>query len=56
MISSILDQKPKVGKDGLAFTVGFSEGEIAHMPSRLADRLNGALTPEQEVEKVNKIC
>ncbi|XP_060561083.1 uncharacterized protein LOC132720872 isoform X2 [Ruditapes philippinarum] len=35
----------KLGTAGVSFTVDFQEGDPTRMPSRLADRLNGTVSP-----------
>jgi hypothetical protein len=35
----------KLANGGVSFTVDFTDGDPTRMPSRLADRLNGAMTP-----------
>jgi hypothetical protein len=35
----------KLATAGVSFTVNFQEGDPTRMPSRLADRLNGTVSP-----------
>ncbi|XP_045203764.1 uncharacterized protein LOC123556825 [Mercenaria mercenaria] len=42
----------KVATAGVAFTVDFRDGDPTRMPSRLADRLDGAITPPEDGNEV----
>ncbi|XP_053381431.1 uncharacterized protein LOC123556817 [Mercenaria mercenaria] len=42
----------KVATAGVSFTVDFRDGDPTRMPSRLADRLDGAITPPEDGNEV----
>ncbi|XP_053395939.1 uncharacterized protein LOC123523436 [Mercenaria mercenaria] len=42
----------KIATAGVSFTVDFWDGDPTRMPSRLADRLDGAITPPEDDNEV----
>ncbi|XP_045215504.2 uncharacterized protein LOC123565780 [Mercenaria mercenaria] len=42
----------KIATAGVSFTVDFRDGDPTRMPSRLADRLDGAVTPPDDDNEV----
>ena len=42
----------KISSGGVSFIVDYRDGNLARMPSRLADRLDGAVTPTEDDNEV----
>ena len=49
---SVNAEDSKLTRTGVSFTIDFKDGKPTRMPSRLADRLNGAVTPAEDNNKV----
>ncbi|XP_045157013.2 uncharacterized protein LOC123523395 isoform X1 [Mercenaria mercenaria] len=46
-------EESKMTKGGVSFTLDFKTGDPTRMPSRLADQLDGALTPTEDEKEVH---
>ncbi|XP_053380346.1 uncharacterized protein LOC128548851 [Mercenaria mercenaria] len=55
MIKELQDanaEDSKIATAGVSFTVDFRDGDPTRMPSRLADRLDGSITPPEDGNEV----
>ncbi|XP_045190952.1 uncharacterized protein LOC123547763 [Mercenaria mercenaria] len=56
MVNQLKDadvEQTKITKGGVSFTLDFKSGDPTRMPSRLADQLDGALTPVEDEKEVH---